>query len=94
MLYADFQQVFSSGYQLVAKALGIYGFRMKDQQGDPYEEVSAFHVWIKIAINGLKLFVIQITIYTFVALRCWYFRLRGLEYISDPEEDLKVKSFS
>jgi len=49
-------------------------------------------VWIKIAINGRKLFVIRITIYTFVVLRSWRIRLQGFKQPSDPEEVLKVKS--
>lgn len=51
-------------------------------------------VWIKIAIYRRKVFVIRITKCNFVALRSWCFRLRRPECLSDPEEDLKVKSLA
>jgi len=50
-------------------------------------------VWIKIIINSRIVFVIQITIHTFVVLRSWHIRLQGFYYSSDPEEVLKAKSY-
>jgi len=51
-----------------------------------------FMRWIKIVINARIRFVIQITIYTFVLTKKLAVLVLRYQFISDPEEDLKVKS--
>jgi len=51
-------------------------------------------VWVKIAIFAWISFVIQITIHTFAPTEKLAFLALRYHYSSDPEEDLKVKSYS